>query len=275
LKLFPGFQKRLFLQSLPFALNIFFMTLMSRTDGFLLERLHPDGAMEAGIYAAGFRLLDAFNMVGFLVASFLMPFIAKHWPNAERVESVVLFCRHLLMLGGFSVAAFALAAPEYLTKLLYNQEQPYLVFVLSIVLQSLPFLSMMHIYGTLLTATQQIRTFLFISACYALVSLVLNVIFIPMYGAIACAFIALLIQSLYVLTTIYYARKKTGIGLWPRYLIAYLIVGLVSFAVLRLAVNLEWNMPITAAMVFMSTTILFYLTSGFSFQQLRNMLLEK
>lgn len=274
-RFFPGFQKSLFLESLPFALNIFFMTLMSRTDGFLLERLHPNGAMEAGIYAAGFRLLDAFNMVGFLVASFLMPYIARHWPQAERVAPVLLACRHLLALGSFWVASFALAAPEYLAKRLYGQEDAYVVFVLSMVLQALPALSMIHIYGTVLTATQNIATFLRISFCFALMSLLLNLVFIPMYGAIACAFIAVFIQSLYAFTTIYFVRKKTGIGLWAGYLLAYLLVGLVSFAASRLAAGLEWNIPITAGVVFIGTTILFYLTSGFSFRQLQQMLLEK
>jgi O-antigen/teichoic acid export membrane protein len=134
---------------------------------------------------------------------------------------------------------------------------------------------MIHIYGTVLTATQNIATFLRISFCYALLSLLLNLVFIPMYGAIACAFIAVFIQSLYAFTTIYVVRKKTGIGLWAGYVLAYLLVGLVSFAAIRLAAGLEWNIPITAGVVFSGTAILFYLTSGFSFRQLQQMLLEK
>ena len=50
-----------------------------------LRRLHEDGAAEAGIYAAGFRLLDAFNMVGFLMAGFLLPFISRHWPDLKQI----------------------------------------------------------------------------------------------------------------------------------------------------------------------------------------------
>jgi O-antigen/teichoic acid export membrane protein len=274
-KPFMGFRKDLFLASLPFALNIFLMTVMSRTDGFLLERLHPNGAVEAGIFAAGFRLLDAFNMVGFLMAGFLMPYIARHWPHSGHITPVLLACRHLLVLGSFWVASFALAAPEYLTRLLYDQENTHVAFVISMVLQALPALSMLHIYGTVLTATKHIGTFLRISFFYAFLSVLLNVIFIPAYGATACALIAVFIQVFYAITTIYFARRKTGIGLWPTYIPVYLSVGILSFTAIRMAVYLDLNIPMTAAAAGIAITCFFYHSAGISFRQLRQMLLEK
>ena len=42
------------------------MILYSRTDSVILERLHPDGKTETGIYAQGFRLLDALYMFGMI-----------------------------------------------------------------------------------------------------------------------------------------------------------------------------------------------------------------
>ena len=41
----------------PFAIIILLMSVHYRLDGFLLERIHYNGAMEAGIYASAYRLL--------------------------------------------------------------------------------------------------------------------------------------------------------------------------------------------------------------------------
>src|SRR5690606_34285044 len=55
---------QLFKAAFPFALIVFLMSVHNRLDGFLLERLHPDGNYETGMYAAAYRLLDAFLMPG-------------------------------------------------------------------------------------------------------------------------------------------------------------------------------------------------------------------
>jgi O-antigen/teichoic acid export membrane protein len=272
---FRPWRRELFLSSLPFALNVFLMTVMYRADGFLLERLHPSGATEAGIYAAGYRLLDAFNMVGYLMAGFLLPFIARHWPRLRHIAPVILACRHLLVLGSFWVASFALAAPEYLARLLYHRDEPYTVFVISMVLQALPALSMVHIYGTTLTATRNIRTFLWISLVFAALNLLLNLVFIPVYGAIACALVAVGTQVAYALAVMYYARQRAGIRLGLFYIPIYLSVGILSFTAIRMAVYLDLSIPLTASATAVLITLLFYYTAGISFRQLKEILLEK
>ena len=42
------------------------MGVYTRTDVVMVERLLPDGKMQAGIYASAYRLLDAVNVAGFL-----------------------------------------------------------------------------------------------------------------------------------------------------------------------------------------------------------------
>lgn len=279
----PGFRfygvgewrKDLFLSSLPFAVNIFLMSVMYRSDGFLLERLHPDGSAEAGVYAAGYRLLDAFNVAGFMMAGFLLPFIARHWPNLDHFAPVLLACRHLLVLGSFWVASFALAAPEYLAELLYDRQDSRTVFVIAMVMQALPALSMVHIYGATLTATRNIRTFVNVTLVFALLSLLLNLLVIPRYGAAGCALVAVLIQVGYALSIMYFARKKAGVRLWLFYIPIYLSVGILSFTAIRMAVYLDLNVPLTAAGTAIIITLLFYYTAGTSVRQIRELLLEK
>ncbi|HUS00952.1 MAG TPA: hypothetical protein VMY77_04455, partial [Chitinophagaceae bacterium] len=57
----PQKTRNILIGVIPFAAIILLMSMHYRLDGFLLERIHPDGAEQAGIYAAAYRLLDAGN----------------------------------------------------------------------------------------------------------------------------------------------------------------------------------------------------------------------
>ena len=272
---FQGLHREIFRASLPFALNGFLMAVVLRADGFLLGRLHRDGAHEAGIYAAGFRLLDAYNMAGFLVAGFLLPFIARHWPGRTQVERVLLACRHLLMFGACWVSALALAMPAQLSHLLYPGTDDRVVPVMALVLQTLPAIALVHIYGTTLTATRNIRPFLLASVSFAFLSLSLNLVLIPAYGAMACAAVAVGVQFLYAASLMYLTDRRTGLRLSLAYLPAYAGAGLCCYAAARFALHLGLG-PVTAAAVSGTITLLlFYLAAAASFRGLKQLLLEK
>ena len=63
-------------QSLPFATLVFMMSFYNRIDPVLIERLlpDPDGEIQSGIYAKGFRLFDAVNQIAYLFAVLLLTF---------------------------------------------------------------------------------------------------------------------------------------------------------------------------------------------------------
>ncbi|RYY92544.1 MAG: hypothetical protein EOO11_21150, partial [Chitinophagaceae bacterium] len=84
----------LFRQSAPFVLIILLMSMHTRLDAFLLERLHPSGALQAGIYAAAYRLLDAGNTVGYMTAAFLVPFAARNLAQPAVIDATALRLRH-------------------------------------------------------------------------------------------------------------------------------------------------------------------------------------
>ncbi len=275
LKPFPGFNKEILLATLPFALNIFFMSLMSRADGFLLEYMLPNGAEQAGIYAAAFRLLDAFNMVGFLMAGFLLPFISRNWPNISKFSAVLLNCRHLLVMGSMIVVGFALASPDFIANLLYHKKDAYLSQIIMIVLFALPGLSMIHIYGTALTATRNMNIFLKLSIVFALTSFILNIIFIPMYGALASAVIAVCIQSFFSLSVIYFARIKTGIRLALAFIPLYIAGGILFFSIVKTADYYEWNILLSAAVAAVIIATIFFYKAGGTIKQVINLFEEK
>ena len=59
--------RRMLRQSIPFALVVFLMSIYTRIDAFMLERLLENGRLEVDAYAGGFRILDALNIIAFFV----------------------------------------------------------------------------------------------------------------------------------------------------------------------------------------------------------------
>ena len=72
-------------QSFPYALLILLMMFYNRVDSIMIERLLEDGDMQAGIYAQGFRYLDAVNMFALLFAGLLLPMFSKMLAKNEKI----------------------------------------------------------------------------------------------------------------------------------------------------------------------------------------------
>lgn len=195
-------------QAIPFGIIVLLMSMHSRADVFLLERLHPNGAYEAGIYAQAYRLLDAANMVGYLAASFLLPFIAKHFFAGDNIKLVVNQTRNYLLLFSIITAVICFLFADKIQALLYHNSDDYAADISIFCLSTLFGYSLVQIYGTVLTATGFIRLFIRITIPFMVLNILLNIFFIPYYGAKACSIIALITESLYGISLYYFTNKK-------------------------------------------------------------------
>jgi O-antigen/teichoic acid export membrane protein len=170
------------------------MSAHYRLDGFLLEKINVKGAMEAGIYAAAYRLLDAANMMGYLVASYLLPFIARNLTDKETITEAIESTRHVLLFSAIGLVLFVFNYAGWIQKLLYHTDHVYDSVVLQLCLASLPAYYLVHIYGSVLTATGRLRTFIAILFTSVLINILLNILLIPDYGAEGCCIAALASQ---------------------------------------------------------------------------------
>jgi len=229
----PNFFTRPLIYSvLPFALTVFLMSVHMRADGFLLERIHPDGAHEAGIYAAAYRLLDASNMVGYLVASFFMPFIARLWSEDQPLEKTILQTRHLQLMFAVTIAAIAIVLAPWLQKILYHRSDAYSIQVLRWCLPALIGYSLVQVYGTVMTATGSIIAFCYLNLAAVIINIVLNIFLIPSHGALGCCIAAVCSQAFLAVATMVFVNNKLKMAAGARSLGIYLLNGLLVGAVL-------------------------------------------
>lgn len=195
----------------PFAVLILFMSAHNRLDAFLLERLHAEGAKQAGIYALAYRLLDAANMVGYLTASFLVPFLSRNRHRKDLLRQSLLYCRHGLLLLSAVVTGFVFVFAPWLQQVLYHTSDAYSITIIRLSLATLPAYYLIHVYGSALTATTHLRLFICIVLIAALLNAALNGWLIPLYGAMGCCVAALTTQYGCGITLWIMASRRLGI----------------------------------------------------------------
>lgn len=234
----------LFRAAFPYALIVLLMSAHYRLDGFLLERLHPQGAVEAGRYAGAYRLLDAANMAGFLLASFLLPYVARHQQMLSKANEAVLFIRHFLLLLSTGITVLVFFFSPWIQSLLYHDQSPEAARVIMFGLPVLTGYSLVQVYGTVLTATGHIRTFCMIVAGALLMNTVLNLLWIPSLGSLGSCYAALISHTTGGIVCMLMARKKTGIALSPRSLLQTFLIGTILFSFLYFGLSIIQNIPV-------------------------------
>lgn len=211
---------KIFRSAFPYALIVLLMGIHFRLDGFLLERIHPNGPEQAGNYAAAYRLLDAANMIGYLFASFLMPYIAKQWSEKKDITYVILTTRHVVIAFSVGVSALAIFMAPWVQSLLYSGNTN-TTTVIQYCIPALIGYSLVAIYGTVLTATGHIRHFCTITFIAVLINTVLNLLLIPSWGAKGCCIAALISQGFCGVATLLAAKNKLDITIDYRSLLIY------------------------------------------------------
>lgn len=178
----------------PFAIIILLMSVHYRADGFLLYKLHPDGSYQSGLYAAAYRLLDAANVVGYLAASFLLPFMARHAADSNTIKQTSGVIAAVLLNAAVLACSFAAINAAEVQRLLYKDGSGTLLQVMPLVLAALPAYYLVHIYGTYFTAVGAFRMFIRVLLVSVTLNLVLNPYLIPVAGAVGAAIAAVVSQ---------------------------------------------------------------------------------
>ncbi|MFN7115393.1 MAG: polysaccharide biosynthesis C-terminal domain-containing protein [Saprospiraceae bacterium] len=200
-------------QSFPYALSVMLMGTYARLDGFLVERLLPDGRLEADVYASAYRLLDASNMIGFLFAGLLLPMFARMLKERQPVQHLLQLSLQLILVGAITLATATFIYRHEIMLALYDKATSYSGEVLGVLIISFIPFCIIYIYGPLLTANQNLQQLNRIFAIAVALNLGLNFIFIPIYKSLGSAAIALLTQSFVAIGQVWEVRRRLMISI--------------------------------------------------------------
>jgi O-antigen/teichoic acid export membrane protein len=204
----PAFSKVMLRKSLPYALLILLMMLYNRVDAVMIERLHPAGQAQAGIYAQSFRILDALLMFAMLFSNLLFPIFARLIRDKQSIVPLLNSASRMLLSFSIIAACCAFYYAETILSWIYrgalNQSLP----VFSWLMLSFVPICITLIYGTLLTANGSLRILNKLSFVGLLANVFLNVIFIHYWGAWGAALATLLTQTAVAILQLVFVSKS-------------------------------------------------------------------
>ena len=195
LKYHKAFSYSIVRKSFPYALLIFLMMVYTRLDSVMVERLHWNGKEEAGIYAKGFRLVNAFFMFAMIFSNLLFPMFSKMFKQKENVKPLLATSAKLLIGGSILLSIVSFFNSKFILDLIYTNNidesnQPFQLLMFS-------FIGMCStiLYGTFLTARGNMLFLNIVSSVGIVVNIIINAILIPEYGATGAAIATLTTQS--------------------------------------------------------------------------------
>lgn len=213
-----GFGVSVIKKSWPYALLIVLMILYTRIDGVMLERIHPNGAYEAGVYAQGFRLLDALFMFGMIFAGLLFPIFSRQLKISLTVVLDLVKASANLLLSGIVIIVFVTVFNSSLIlSWIYNDVNDAIRPFQFLMLGFFP-IGMNFIFGTLLTANGNLKILNSISAIGIIANISINLVLIPLHGALGAAIatfatqgVTAVAQFLYCINKFKIPKKASGI----------------------------------------------------------------
>lgn len=209
-------------KSFPYALLIILMMLYNRIDSVMLERILPYNSVETGIYAQAFRLLDAFFMFATLFSTLLFPIFSRMLRKKENVMDLLYSSSSVLISGAILLIIICYFNSEFLMDLIYKQEISKSSFVFKYLIISFLPISIILIFGTLLTSNGNMKFLNIISFVGIFLNVIFNWVLIPEYGAFGATISSLVTQSMlaivYLVFTFYSFKISFSFTIFLKYL---------------------------------------------------------
>ncbi|MBE0650017.1 MAG: oligosaccharide flippase family protein [Bacteroidales bacterium] len=260
------FFKSIIKSSLPFALLFLIMSLYSRIDSVLIERLLPGsmGSQQAGVYAQGYRLLDAGQNLAFLFAVLLLPLFSKMIKDRQEVGPLVKLSASILLAGALLVAISSQFYAKDLMTLMYTRHPGEGAWdyalrmnqsadIFRLLMWSFVAISSGYIFGTLLTANNNLNVLNVVAFSGLALNIFLNFLLIPSYlaygSAVATLATEFLTAGLQVYLVVKYFQMKINWRLilnFTAYIVALVLTGFVLQRFLVMDWKLKWLLFLVA-----------------------------
>ena len=244
-------------QSFPYAVLVLLMTFYNRLDSVMLGSLLPgnEGSEQAGIYAKGFRLLEAGNMISYLFSIQLIPIFSRMIKHKENVEQIVKTSFILLIAPALVVSVGCFFYAQEISGLINHVKAPavsdsYREF--SILMLCFTAVSATYIFGTLLTANGNMKQLNLMALIGICINLVLNFILIPHYKALGSAYSSLITQFFTAGIQVFFAVKIFKFKFNGKLILSLLIfiVGIVAFNIFSRMLTANWFINFAVMCVF-------------------------
>jgi O-antigen/teichoic acid export membrane protein len=221
-------------KSLPFSLLVLLMALYNRLEPVFLERLLPDGKVQAGMYAQGFRILEVLSNFSYLFPALLLPLFSKMLRNKESISHLLSLAGSLMIVPSVIAACACSLYSKEIIKLFYHQPSEGNIFG-TLILGYIG-ITITYLYGTLLTANGNFRQLNIMASLAVLLNISLNLALIPLFKANGAAWASFITQTTTASAQLILAHKILHLKS-ERKLLIRLIYWLVTYAIALIAIK--------------------------------------
>jgi len=228
-----GRSKKLLEESWPYALTFILMILYTRIDAVMLERMIDDNGRAAGIYATGYRLLDAVNMIGYYFSILLIPMFAKLLGDASDLKPLTNTALGFLLAIATTVTVLCWFYAPDIMNFVYDDISEENILVFRLLMCGFWFLSLSYLYGSMISASGDLKAFNMMLIIGVVVNWGINLWLIPTMGAVGAAIATAFTQGSVFIGQSILASRKFNL----RYPTVY-ILKVIAF--MALAVGIVW-----------------------------------
>ena len=263
----------------PYALLFLLMMTYHRVDGIMLERIAPNGAMQAGWYAMSYRFFEAANMIGYLCATLLLPYFTRMLANREDVRPLARSMSSALLAVGASVAWAAWYFPESFLGTFYEFEVESAAGILPWLMISFAIFAQGYVFSTLMTARGDMRRLNQLAGAGALLNIALNAWWLsqasPTSGGMGCAVISAITQGAMVAGQIFFCLRHHPGKQWWKLFRALILHCFACFTICSAVSRLDINPNQALWMALFSCLAAGFMPGVIDFRSIQKMLSEK
>lgn len=278
------FLKEILRQSLPFAALVLLMSVYSRIEPVLLERLLDDEGVQSGIYSRAYRLFDAGNNISNLFAIMLLPMFANAISQKTDLRDLTKTSFNTMVAMSGIIMVMCIFFRQEIMTLMYHPEpgETETAFLLRIeqyakvfplLMGSFFCLSTTYVFGTMLTANGSLKQLNIVAASGVIVNILLNLIVIPRFQSVGAACTSLCVQFLTAFAQYLLSEKifklRLGTGYWLHLLLFLGSITLCSWLVKMT----DWNWMVSFAVGFGINVCLIFVTKLLSFKEIVSLVL--
>lgn len=228
-----NFDRGLFIDTIKFGLPLVGTSLgyllLSSFDRYMISFIRGD--VEVAYYSFAYQIseLSLINVNSLLMVIFYPAIIKEYDDNGKKsTENLIskLFNYHMIIV--FSIAVLLIIFSKDLTHLFFNKyigtEKYIVLIVIGVFIYCTSFYT-----NKAFEVKKKTNELLYITAISAFINIILNLAFIPIYGAIAATVTTNVSYLIYIVLSIYKGRKYLNIKLDKKILLYVIIVNIIAF----------------------------------------------
>lgn len=247
-------------QTIPYALAILMMSLYTRVDAVMIERLLPEtGSYETGIYAASYRLLDGANMIPFLFASILIPVFSRNLEYKEEFKPLLYGSLKSLLFLSLLVTVVVVFWGNEILQLLYKDAEGEWYFTFVFLMATFNVVCFNYVFGGFLTAAGKLWFIIRFSFIALAMNAVLNFVLIKSHGAAGAAIATIVTQSFMAIAQTVEVVLKWKLKISYKAILSFALYTALLVILSFVAGSMEWHFVVKILFISAMAVILSFI----------------